>query len=487
MKSWLKKYGIWVFLGLILVYFAFLLFYQLWYQSFRIDEWYSSYVAKYMSLEWFYKSKYFLSEWLQALCFKFWWMNDFWARFPSVVIHLVSMLLMYLIPAKLTKNKYIWMVSFLVFWLLYREQWWARDARFYSLVQMMFLLWMYVILMWMEKGKSMYLNLAILITGLWVIFHPFLYCLWAILFWAFLYQYKKHWDRKSLFSKKYLVTWIIVIIWLVIAILFWTLWGVVKGSLTNWLSWDAKKYYFVFYTKHLWWELGIILVTWVLWMLYFLVRKKRKEVIMFTIPFLLFVYALVIKGYLMHSRYALLMMPLLVLSSVILIYYLYSFSKLKYVNIIIAIVILAATLFTTHYQFLPQNSYYFDYTSPQPDFKSAYAAIPDWKNIVSGFPTLCDWYYSSRGNCSNAIRVDLVHDWKTKVKEKQVEDYTKIAYIDNLSQLNPWTYYFVIDNLTNKSWSINKTLYKQITERWRVLFDSWESYNNIFVLEVLVK
>ena len=208
---------------------------------------------------------------------------------------------------------------------------------------------------------------------------------------------------------------------------------------------------------------------------------------MFTVPFLLFVYALVIKWYLMHSRYALLMMPLLVLSSVILIYYLYSYSKLKYVNIIISLVILAASLFTTHYQILPQNDYYFDYTSPQPDFKSAYDAIPDWENVVSGFPTLCDWYYSSRGNCSNAIRVDLVHDWKTKVKEKQVEDYTKIAYIDNLSQLNPWTYYFVIDNLTNKSWSINKTLYKQITERWRVLFDSWESYNNIFVLEVLVK
>jgi len=190
---------------------------------------------------------------------------------------------------------------------------------------------------------------------------------------------------------------------------------------------------------------------------------------------------------LMHSRYALLMMPLLVFSSVALIYYIIDCLKLKYVEIIILIVMLMLSLFTTHYQFFPKSTYYFDYTSPQPDFKSAYAAIPDGKNVVSWFPTLCDRYYSSRGSCSNAIRVDLVHDWKTKVKEKQVEDYTKIAYIDSLSQLDSWIYYFVIDNLMSKSWSINETLYEEIADRWKIVFDSWEWYNNIFVLEVLVK
>jgi 4-amino-4-deoxy-L-arabinose transferase-like glycosyltransferase len=41
-----------------------------------------------MSIEGFYKSRYFLYEWLQALSFKFAGISDFTARFPSVIFQL---------------------------------------------------------------------------------------------------------------------------------------------------------------------------------------------------------------------------------------------------------------------------------------------------------------------------------------------------------------------------------------------------------------
>ena len=486
MISFFKKYSVELFLSLALIYFSFLLFSHLWAQSFWIDEGYSSYVAKYMSLEWFYKSSYFLFEWLQAICFKLWDINDFRARFPSVIAHLISILLMYLITVKFSKNKYFWLFSALIFWLLYREQWWARDARFYSLVQMMFLLWIYTILKWTEKNSVVYLNLSLIIAGLGAIFHPFLYCLGAILIAAFFSQYKKCRDWKSIFSKKYLSTLFIVLVWLIIVIYYWTLWNVLNWTLTNGLSWAAKKYYFIFYSSHLWGELWLISVSWVMWMLFFIIKKKLNEIIFLVLPFLMFVYALVIKWYLMHSRYALLMIPILILSTALLFYYLSKYLKTKYALIISSIIVLISIFLTAKLQFTPLENYYFDYTSPQPNFKSAYEIIPDWSNVISWFPTLCDWYYSSRGNCSNALRVDLVHDWKNKLKDKKAEKYTKIEYLNDVSELKKWIYYLVVDDLTSNSDNLNKKLYDQFSKKWEVIFWTWKSYNSIFVMKILI-
>ena len=475
-------------LSCIIFYISFLLFYKLWVQSFWIDEWYSSYVAKYMSLEWLYKSKYFLFEWLQALCFKIWWFTDFWARFPSVIAHIFSVLLMYLIPTKLCKNKYVWLFSALLFGVLYWELWRWRDARFYALLQCIFLLWMYLTVLWTEKWKVLYLNLAIILAGIWMMFHPFLYCLTAIIWLMFISQYKKLRDFKTLFSKKYLSTWILIIIWLVWLVVYWTLWSVMKWELTNQLSRDAKKYYFSFYSKHLWWELGIISVLWIIWMFWFILKKKVKEWILFLLPLLLFMYALVIRGYLMHSRYALLIFPLLILSSTIFVYDIIKLLKNNYEKSVVLIVLLLIVWFTAHIQILPQTYYYFDYTSPQPDFKSAYASIPDKSKVISWFPTLCDWYYSDRGECIYSIRVDLVHDWKSKIKEKKEESYTKIPYIDDISQLRPGTYYFVMDDLTTNSSDINWKLYKQISDKWKRVYDSWDKkYKYIAVMKVVIK
>ena len=295
MRNWIKKNHVAIILSCIIWYCAYLLLYKLWLQSLWIDEWYSSYVSKYMTLEWLHKSKYFLFEWLQVLFFKIWWFSDFWARFPSVIAHILSILLMYFIPYKLCKNKYVWLFSALIFGLLYREIGRWRDARFYSLLQFLFLWWISTIIQWIETKKTIYLNSTIILTCLWVIFHPFLYVLWVILLWTFLLQYKKIWDFKSLFSKKFLSTWILVIILWICAIVYGTLWWVLNWSLTNWLSFKMKKQYFIFYSSHLWKNLWILCIMWLLWMIHFFIKKSFREVMLFFVPFVLFIYALVIK------------------------------------------------------------------------------------------------------------------------------------------------------------------------------------------------
>ena len=439
-----------------------------------------------MSINWLYKSSYFIFEWLQALCFKLGWINDFWARFPSVLFQLMSIALMYFIPANLSKNRYVWLCSSIIFWLLYRELGWWRDARFYSLIQFMLLLWILLIEKWIDEWKVWYLNSSLLLAWLWMIFHPFLYCLSVIVILAFILQYKKRWDKKLIFSKKYLSTWIIVLVWLLVVLLFWTLWSVLKGSLTGGLPWDMKKYYFIFYNKHLWSELGALYALWIIWMVRFAIKKKFKEVIFLFVPFVLFIYALVIKWYLMHSRYALLIFPLMIISTCLFVYDIFSLLKKNYLKLIFLLLIILVVWWTAHFQYYPINTYYFDYTSPQPDFKSAYASIPSKSKVISWFPTLCDWYYADRWKCSYAIRVDLILDWKTKITTKKQEKYTKIDYIDSIYYLKPWAYYFVIDDLTYKSQYINWELYEQVFSLWEIVFQSWEWYNAVVVVKVRI-
>lgn len=188
----------------------------------------------------------------------------------------------------------------------------------------------------------------------------------------------------------------------------------------------------------------------------------------------------------MHSRYALLIFPVIIISACVFIYDIFKLIWNKYAKWCILSIFITWTICTANFQFLPVSHYYFDHTSPQPDFKSAYAFIPDWENVISGFPTLCDRYYSERWTCSHAIKVDLIHDWKTDFSKKTEEGYTKIPYIDTIENLKPWSYYYIIDNLTEKSNNINWKLYRQLSDYWKVVYETWSSYNHISVIHLPV-
>jgi hypothetical protein len=59
---------------------------------------------------------------------------------------------------------------------------------------------------------------------------------------------------------------------------------------------------------------------------------------------------------------------------------------------------------------MPASHYGLDFTSPQPDFQSAYRSIPDGQKVIAGFPALCDRYYASSGMCYGALKVDELND-----------------------------------------------------------------------------
>lgn len=479
-KAWF--FCIWI----IFAYLIFILFYKLWYQSLWIDEWFSNYISKWIALNWFYKSNYFLFEWLQAICFKIWWFTDFWSRFPSVIIQICSIVLMFLFPYKLTKNKYIWIICALIFWFSQFEIAWARDARFYSLVQLIFISWLTTITYWIRDKKTIYLNLSIILSWIWIIFHPFLYMLWAITWIMFLYQYKKIWTFKDLFTKKYLFTWILVIFWLICLIWFWTIWHVFEKNEIGDKTWSMRKTYLILYNWHILWELWIIYVLWLLWMVQTIIKKKYDETILFFVPYILFMFSLVIVWKLLHFRYELLFFPICIISAVMFSYYLFQNINNQIRKYAILWTIIILSLITTKYQFFPKATYEFDFTAPQPDFKAAYNFLEDWQNIISWFPVLCDWYYSDRWNCIKALRVDMVWDWDViNLTSSDVEKhYTQIPYIDNLNELEKWTYYFVLDDLSLKSKSLNFTIYNQLSAHWEIVFEKWSWYNHIEVLKV---
>jgi len=85
----------------------------------------------------------------------------------------------------------------------------------------------------------------------------------------------------------------------------------------------------------------------------------------------------------MHSRYALLLFPIIILSASIFIFDLFKLIENKYAKFSILSIMLVGIICTANFQTTPTESYYFDYTSPQPDFKSAYKSIPSLQNVIS--------------------------------------------------------------------------------------------------------
>ena len=281
---------------------------------------------------------------------------------------------------------------------------------------------------------------------------------------------------------------VLALVWaLVYVIGSWKLWELISNNTSTKFTWEMRIAYLKFYNLHLREQLGILFPLWFLWMIWALFKKNYKESWLLLLPFLLFEYVLVFQGKMLHYRYALLIYPLIVLSVVVPFYRIYC-SHNKGLKITVMVICLIGSLFTTKYQFSPRTYYDFDFTSPQPDFKSAYAKIPDGKNVISWFPVLCDWYYSDRWSCTHAIRVDVVHDGQVKaLLNFKNESYTKVPYVDDLSELDSWIYYVVIDDLTRNSNIINEHLYEQIAQYWKKIFDSWVDYNKIVVAVLWVE
>ena len=517
-----------IILGVIFIYSIFLKFYFLWEQSFWIDEGFSSYISQqfFESNIDFTKPEYLLHNFSQIISFNIFWISDFSARFFSVIFSIINTIFIYLISIKLFKNKKQAIVSTLIFSFLTWEIIWARQARFYSLLQLIFTINLYlnisIVKQYLDNTKNNkkikknnisflknnYLNFFIIISYIWILFHPFLYSnlviFWVSIFYVILNKISlstegfsplKYFKQKSVKQKAKALFWyiwkkyftlIILLIILIIEIIkyinnLWNIWIWISKTLPE----EFINNYINNYNNHLFLELGILYFLFIVSLFIFAIKRKFVELIFLWFSFFFIFYIISQKWFLFHTRYILILYPLIIVWASYSIFYFYNLVKnniLKYIYLIIVFILI---LITAKFTFLPEKEYNIDYTSPQPNFKEAYNIIPNKSKIISWFPMMCEWYFWNKWECIYHLPVDYV--WSPKsiknTLDRWKDNYTKLPYLLNLNQLKKWKkYYFVLDDLSLKR-TINKKLIKNIFNNWKIIFDNWKKYNNIKVIK----
>ena len=153
-----------IFLIIILGFAFFLRVYALGNPVFWIDEAISANVGKailekgvpVLDSGWNYSNAYFL-HYTQAF-FMLFGQNEFFARFPSVIFGLLTIVLVYFIGKEYSKTGGI--ISALFMSVFYLEVFFSRQARYYQLFQLAFFACLY--LLYKSKGNQKYLYLSLI-------------------------------------------------------------------------------------------------------------------------------------------------------------------------------------------------------------------------------------------------------------------------------------------------------------------------------------
>jgi len=461
-------------LSIVITYSIFLRIYKLWDDSFWIDEGFSSYsTISWKNLE------YYIHNISQLLSFKVFWVSDWSARFPSLIFSTLTIPLIYFISQELFWDKRTSIIATLLFCFSTIEITWARQARFYTLLQFLFYLNIYFSLLLYQNPhwKTLLATLCILIISLF--FHPFLFINLLILLWVLWYIY----IQKITITKKQIWLYtlgIIVLLW-VTYLLFWenVLWWLNTSSQTR----DISSY-IDFYSTHLLSQAGWLYIFFIISFFIFAYKQNYIKTLIFSVSFLSVFYVISQKWLLLHTRYVFFLFPLVYIWWTYAYIYIADcikniFFKIGYLWII-GLILLASS----NISFLPQSHYELDFTAPQVDFKSAYNIIPEWSNIVSWFPMMCKWYFWSKWTCKYSLAVDYVgKNTDTKLIYKKWEDsYTGIPYLKTISLLkNDNDYYIVLDALSYKR-MMNQKLKNKILESWEVYYNSGRWYKNIKII-----
>lgn len=505
----MKKIIFYISLFIIVLYWIYLRVYELWTWSFWIDEWYSSIISYFSYLNNFipylptdnYNFSNYLFTFFQTISYKIYWINDIWARVPSVFFWILNIFIYYLFSKELLKNnkyKYLWLL-FLIFIFIF-STWqiiWTREARFYELLSFIYLLDIFLLWKYIEKKEFLYLFWFLVIWLFGIIFHVF--CFWLIIIWTLVFLYITLIDKQK---KSYLnLLWIIVILLIYIIIKYWinylsTWWW----TLTNVIPIvnSLKEFNFInnlwLYINNLYNELWIIVISYLFWISYLIYNKDIKKFIIF---WLLVIFNILVLSYwhMAHTRY------MYHIYSIIILFWWYSLfnlfeyliwkykSKYYYILFIFSIILFIWFYYTYKITLIPQRYYYIDYTSPKPNFKRAYNYLktnfPNWK-IISWFPHLCYWYnLDNISKCKYWININLLGNEKSnkKLLKKERDYYTNIELLNSFSDIDKKDYYFVLDDLTIKN-AINKELINDIINNCFMFYkDIWnyESHNFIWI------
>ncbi len=483
-------------LWILFLYSLFLKVYFLWYQSFWIDEGFSSHISYNFFQDGidFKKQQYLIHNISQVISFNISWVSDFSARISSVLFSCINALFIYLISLHLFKDKKQALFASIIFSFLTWEIIWARQARFYALLQLIFSINIYLIIKIINDFKIKYFNIALISLYIWVLFHPFLwsnvvlFILWII---YLLILQKKNLRKRVLFNKKSISIYLIIIfiIWIEATKYFLQeKWVSIPWASTK-LPQDSIESYIQKYSYHLSSQLGILHMFSFIWMFIIAYKRKILESIILSFWYIFIFYIISQKGFLFHTRYVLILYPLIIILSSYSIFYFHSLIKRNIFKHTYTIIIWLLILFTAKFTFFPQKEYAIDYTSPQPSFKQAYNIIPNEAQVISWFPMMCEWYFWQKWECIYHLPVDYV--WSPESIQNTLnrwkDNYTSLLYLLSLNQLEKSKkYYFVFDALS-LSRTINKDILKEVLQNWEIIFNQWKTYNNIKVIKYIMK
>jgi len=479
----LQKYWKYI-LSIILAYAIFLRFYKLWEQSFWIDEGFSSYTSLVST-----NMQYYFHNLSQQLSFWVFGISDWSARVPSVIFNIINIGIIWLIATSLFRNKYIAVISVLLFCFSAWEITWARQARFYTLLQLLFSINIYLLIQIYKNFSQKYLYFGIIFLYIWIIFHPFLWAsvlLFIITLGILLFK-----NRKNISLKNTLLFWPSV--WVFSMIVLYELFQFLQTWNSLSIPWASTRVlsdiflqnYINNYNNFLVFQYGILYSLFMVSMVAFVCKRKILKSIIFVIWFLFTFFIISQKGYLFHTRYLFILAPLVIIGASYSIVWIWNKIKNIPLKYLYYILITWAILISTKLNFFPHSHYYINYTSPQPNFQWAYDIIPKWQKIISGFPMLCEWYYDN-WQCLYSLPINYVWDEASKdnILARWKDNYTNTAYLKTLDTLELWEYYFVVDELTARWW-IYKELLNEVVEQWESIYNHWERYNTIEVIKYI--
>lgn len=486
------------------LYGIFLRMYDLWNGSFWIDEGYSSIISYFALLNWwipvtpwnFYEFSQYGFTLLQSMIFYLFWIDDFLARWVSMIFWIGMMWLFFIfLNDLLESHKYRkWGLIFgsIVFTFSTWQIIWSREARFYEMLAFFYFLITYILYRYLKTSRRVYLWWGIFLTFFWILFHPFFFWLYALLFIFILkelFQYKK----VSIFIWFIISGWIYMLLQSWISYFFhntlnFDIWPIVNSS---------KEYNFLVYLKFylsvLYEQLGILFVIFMGTLVYLWVQEKQKWWF-FLLSLLCINLGVISIGSFAHSRYIFHLFAIITLFGIYgciiffeKFYETYNHIFIRWIALLALVSLIFAIGKTYALTFVPQKFYYIDFTSPKPNFKSAYKYIStqylDYE-VVAWFPHMCYRYNLwDIDRCRYGIRVDLVGSafFADATKKQQADYYTGIPYMDNLKQAMYGKYLFVFDDLTLKN-TLQPDIINYVTKNCQMIYkDIWDARAENFI------
>jgi len=358
--------------------------------------------------------------------------NDFGARFPSVIFGLLTIILAFLFGREFfsesSEKNYYALIPALVFGLFFLEVFFSRQARFYQLFQLAFFATIYLMYKSKDNNNFAYLSVLSFVIALdtqlaGIILAPFVF------FNLFLRNYKISIAKLS--NKKNLVAGVIVA--LVSLYYLSGVFGVSAGSTE--LATSYATNYLEFFTN-----MNFVLILGLVGLVWAFLKYKEKTLFLAIPSAILFVLVIFVELFAFRYIYPATFV-ILFFFSILLAFLIQKYGKL-FVFVLMLVILLPSNLFfPLNYVnvITPISGAFNDFSAPIIDMQDVPTALKQEMNdstVVSLFPATLEWYITK----PDFVIPYSMNGRTPKISEKEV--YSGVSFINRPPQK---PYFFVKD------------------------------------------